>query len=645
LDAALHRLCANTLKGLAMDAVQAAKSGHPGMPLGMADVATVLWTRFLVHDPSDAAWPDRDRFVLSAGHGSMLLYGLLHLSGYDLSVDDLKAFRQLHSRTPGHPEHGETHGVETTTGPLGQGFANAVGMAFAERFLRETFGADLCDHFVYAIAGDGDLMEGISYEAASLAGHWRLGRLVVLYDDNHISIEGSTDLAFTEDRLGRFAAAGWHVQQVDGHDPEAVAAAIEAARADARPSLVACRTEIGKDSPLEGSEACHGAPLGEANVRTTKQRIGVDPDAKFVVPDGAVAAFRAPRGAAARAAWAERVAAHPDRERFLSYLAADPEAAIGAAAWPTWASGSVATRKASQAALQAIVRVAPWVIGGSADLAGSNGTEVGTPSFTPERFGGAGTIHFGVREHAMAGIANGIVLHGGARPYCATFLVFHDYHRPSVRLSALMRQPVVYVYSHDSIFLGEDGPTHQPVVTLLALRSLPGMCVVRPADANETVAAWKLALRRVDGPTALVLTRQNLPILAGTSEEGVSRGGYVLEDADEPDVTLIGTGSEVSLVVDAARLLRAEGRRVRVVSMPSVDRFYAQDAAYRAGVLGAAPRLAVEAATTLGWERIVGDRGAVVGIDRFGASAPIEALAQEFGFTAENVAARARALL
>ena len=646
-----HRITVDTIKGLAMDAVEAASSGHPGMPMGAADMAVTLWSRFMVHDPSDPAWPDRDRFILSAGHGSMLLYSLLHLSGYDLSLDDLKAFRQWGSRTPGHPEYGHTPGVETTTGPLGQGFATGVGMAIAERWLRETFGADLCDHRVFGIVSDGDLMEGISYEAASLAGHLRLGRLVYLYDDNGISIDGSTELAFTEDVTERFEAAGWHVQAVDGHDPGAIATAIAAAVAEAgRPSLIRCRTVIGQGSVKEGTAATHGAPLGAADVASVKRALGMDPDATFVVPDAARAFLRSDKGASSHAAWRARLDAHPDKDRFLAALAGDGDALCAAIDWPAFAAGtSIASRKASATVLKAITAAAPQVVGGSADLAGSNGTAIGRAPLTPEAFGGRGSMHFGVREHAMGAVANGMALHGGVIPYVATFLMFHDYMRPAVRLAALMGVRSIFVYTHDSIFLGEDGPTHQPVETLFAMRTIPNLVVWRPADATETAEAWKAALRRADGPTALVLTRQDLPTLDRTvfaSADGLHRGGYVLRDtASGPDVVLVATGSEVPLAIDAADALAADGIAARVVSMPSVEVFLDQPPTWRDAVLPPGiPHVSIEAGRTWGWERVLGARRASVGIDRFGASAPAEVLAEKFGFTVDGVkAAVARA--
>lgn len=641
----VHTLCSNAIRALAIDGVEAANSGHPGMPLGMADVATVLWRQFLKHDPADPLWPDRDRFVLSAGHGSMLLYSLLHLAGYDLPLDELRNFRQWGSKTPGHPEVGHTPGVETTTGPLGQGLAMGVGMAIAERFLRETFGADLCDHYTYAIVSDGDIMEGIGQEAASIAGHLGLGRIVYLYDDNEITIDGSTALSFSEDRAARFEAYGWHTIAVDGHDHAQIEAAIRTAReVSDKPSLILCRTVIGKGSKNQGSEKTHGAPLGKEDVRNVKTGLGVDPDGLFVVLDDAAAAFRAHDGPAQHGAWKTRLAAHPRAAEFAEWLAGDGQKLAAAVEWPKFEAGtSIATRKASQNCLTAIVAKAPWVIGGSADLAGSNGTETKKPIFTKETFAGAQTIAFGVREHAMAAICNGLALHKGVIPYCATFLVFHDYMRPSVRLSCLMEQRVVYIYTHDSVFLGEDGPTHQPIETLLALRALPGMRVLRPGDASETAEAWKFALGH-QGPTALVLTRQNLPVLDRAklgAAEGLHKGAYVLADVANPDVVLIATGSEVSLALATAAKLATSGVSARVVSMPSVELFLAQDKAYRASVLPkGVRRVSIEAGTTLGWERIVGDDGLSIGIDRFGASAPDKVLAEKFGFTADQVAAR-----
>ncbi len=649
MDAELHRRCANTIKGLAMDAVQAADSGHPGMPMGMADAAVVLFTRFLRFDPSAPGWPDRDRFVLSAGHGSMLLYSLLHLAGYDVTLDDLKAFRQWHSKTPGHPEVGETPGVETTTGPLGQGVGNVVGMAMAERWLRETYGAELCDHRVFGICSDGDLMEGVANEAASIAGHLGLGRIVLLYDDNGITIDGSTEITFTEDVLGRFQAMGWHVQRADGHDPDAVAAAIEAAiDTEDRPSLIACRTVIGHGSPsYEGTARTHGAPLGPDEVRATKARIGLDPDASFVVPDDVAAAFRSAASTELREAWEARASAQPRGADLQATLRPDWGALVDRIEWPTFQAGSkLATRKASQACLKAAAAVVPSLVGGSADLAGSNGTEIPRGPFTAQQFGSAGVIHFGVREHAMGAICNGLAL-SGLRPYGATFLAFHDYQRPAVRLSALMKLPVLYIYTHDSVFLGEDGPTHQPVATLLALRALPNVEVWRPADGSETVVAWQESLKRTDGPSSLVLTRQNLPVLEGARVSGAARGGYVLADSDgAPDVVLLATGSEVATCVGARDALAARGVQARVVSLPCRERFWAQPREYRDAVLPpGVPRVSVEAAVTLGWERWIGADGVAIGIDHYGASAPAGVLAEKYGFTVDNVAHVALGLL
>ena len=631
-----------------MDGVQAANSGHPGMPLGAADMATVLWTQFLKFDPADPSWPDRDRFILSAGHGSMLLYSLLHLTGYDLSVDDLRNFRQWGSKTPGHPEYGHTAGVETTTGPLGQGFANAVGMAIAERFLRENFGAELCDHWIYGICGDGDLMEGISYEAASIAGHLRLGRLIFLWDDNNITIDGDTDISHSENVQARLAATGWHIQSVDGHDPQAIAVALaEAKNVTGRPSLIACRTVIGQGTAIEGTSKTHGAPLGAAEVAATKERLGLDPAVHFATPEDVKSAFRAHNGADAHRAWQRRFDSHPRADEFMSWVKADGAALAGRVKWPTFDAGSkVATRKASQAVLKAIVAEAGWVVGGSADLAGSNGTVLGLPMFTADSFKDAATINFGIREHAMGAICNGLALHGGARPYSATFLMFHDYQRPAVRLSALMNIPVTWIYTHDSVFLGEDGPTHQPIATLLALRAIPNMEVWRPADANETKISWRAALEN-RGPTSLILTRQNLPTIAASDTSGAVKGGYVLVDTDSaPDVCLLGTGSEVETCVAAAKVLATRGVAARVVSLPCRERFWSQSREYKASVLPTGvPRVSVEAGVTLGWERWTGDHSAHVGIDTFGHSAPADVIAEKLGFTGDNVANVAQKLL
>jgi transketolase len=637
----LAQRAAHTLRGLAMDAVQAANSGHPGAPMGMAEMAAALWGHALRYDPADPEWFDRDRFVLSNGHASALLYGLLHLTGHGLTLDDLKAFRQWGAPTAGHPERGEAPGIETTTGPLGQGFANAVGMAMAERHLRERFGAELCDHRTWVFAGDGCLMEGVAAEAAALAGHLGLDRLVVLWDDNRITIDGSTDLTVSEDVGARFAAAGWRVLSCDGHDLGALGSAITAAQeGDGRPTLIGCRTVIGRFAPTRaGTSKAHGEPLGAAEIAGAKAAIGLDPAASFEVPPEVVAWFRrADAGrAAARAAWQARMDASPRGAELRALLRGD----AAEAAWPAFPSpGKVATRKASQAALQAAAAAHPGLLGGSADLAGSNGsTLAGSPAWSKGSLLGR-NVHFGVREHAMASICNGLALHG-LRPYCATFLVFHDYMRPAVRLAALMHLPVIYIYTHDSVFVGEDGPTHQPIEHLMAMRGIPNLWVVRPADGDETVEAWKLAMARTDGPTALCLTRQDLPHLQRAAGEGAAalgRGAYVLVDVDDPQVVLIGTGSEVQLAVGAQARLAAQGVRARVVSMPCWEAFRAQPAAERDRVLPRGlPRVSVEAGITLGWQAIVGLDGASVGIDRFGASAPGPVVAEKLGLTESAV--------
>ncbi len=657
-----QRLVADTLRVLAMDAVQKANSGHPGMPMGMADAAVVLWTRFMSFDPADPEWPNRDRFVLSAGHGSMLQYGLLHLAGYDLPLEELKAFRQWGSRTPGHPEYRLTPGVETTTGPLGQGISNAVGMALAERWLAARFNRPdfpIVDHYTYVIASDGDLMEGVSHESCALAGHLGLGKLIVFWDDNGISIDGPTSLAFSEDVVARFAAYGWHACRVDGHDPDAVEGALIAARADAaRPSLIACKTHIGYPSPnRQDSEKAHGEPLGVEEVRLTKERLGWPPEAQFEVPQPARQALQAAASAGAdrRLAWQSLRAgyeqAHPD-------LASVFGAALQGDLPPGWdhdlpgAAGDkpIATRAASGAVLNVLSARLPTLVGGSADLTTSNQTlPKGATSITRDDFSGR-YIRFGVREHGMGAILNGMALHGGVRPYGGTFLIFSDYMRPAIRLAALMELPIVYVFTHDSIGLGEDGPTHQPIEQLTALRAIPNLYVIRPADAAETAEAWCLALERKHGPTALVLTRQVVPELdrtRGAMPEGVRRGGYVLADADDPHAIVISSGSEVSLALAAQERLRGEGVRVRVVSMPCLELFEAQPRSYREAVLPSRirRRVAVEAAATLGWKGCVGLDGIVVGLDRFGASAPYSTLYRELGLTAEAVAGAVRELL
>ncbi len=660
----LDQLCINTIRTLAMDGVQKAKSGHPGMPMGMADTAYVLWNRFLKHNPANPAWPNRDRFILSAGHGSMLLYSLLHLTGYDLSLEELENFRQWGSRTPGHPEYGLTPGVEMTTGPLGQGFASGVGMAIAERFLAATFnrpGMTVFDHFTYGIVSDGDLMEGVSHEAASLAGHLKLGKIIYLYDDNDISIEGATEITFTEDVPARFRAYGWHVQEVDGYDLAGIEAAIRAAQEETeRPSLIVCHTHIGYGSPhKQDSATAHGAPLGEDEVRLTKQALGWPPDAHFLVPEKALTVFRRARerGEQMEAQWQatfERYrSAHPEEAALLETLWGGELPAGWADALPSFtpSAGPLATRHASGAVLNALASALPTLAGGSADLAPSNGTRLQDyADFQPETPAGR-NLHFGVREHAMGSILNGLALHGEMIPYGGTFLIFADYMRPPVRLAALMRLQVVYVWTHDSVWIGEDGPTHQPVEHLATLRAIPNLTVIRPADANETAAAWRVALDRRDGPTALILTRQKLPVLIETyrkPDETVGRGGYILvESSGVPSLLLIASGSEVHLALEARDLLAQKGIAVRVVSMPSWEIFDAQPAGYRDSVLPpqVTARLAIEAGVTQGWGKYVGPDGAVLGLDRFGASAPYETLMDKFGFTAAAVAERAAQLL
>ena len=654
----LDQLAIDTIRTLSMDAVQKANSGHPGAPMGMAPMAYTLWTRFLHHSPDDPSWPNRDRFLLSAGHASMLLYSLLYLTGYGLTIEDLQSFRQWGSLTPGHPEHGHTKGVEATTGPLGQGFANGVGMAIAERRLAAEFnrpGHNLIDHFVYVICSDGDLQEGIAAEAASLAGHLTLGKLVYLYDENHIQLDGPTALAFSDKTLERFDSYGWHTSRVeDGNDVAAIAAAIGAARADERPSLIAVRTHIGYGAPTKhDSQKAHGAPLGEEEVRGAKQFYGWDPDKHFFVPDGALALYReaVPAGRKLVAEWNEALAGYA---RDFPTEAAELERRLAGKLPNGWDKGlksypvgdGPATRKASQEAIQALAGSLPELFGGAADLSESNLTDVeGAGVFEADQPAGR-NIRFGVREHAMGGIANGIALYGAFIPYVGTFLTFSDYMRGSVRLAALSRLRVVYVWTHDSIGLGEDGPTHQPIEQIAALRAIPNMTVMRPGDANETAAAWACAIEVCDGPTALALSRQKLPILAGTAEkarEGVARGGYVLRDASgdaaKPDLVLIGTGSELQLAMAAAEALEKEGIRSRVVSLPSWERFEAQDAAYREAVLPRASRkrVTIEAESPFGWERYAGDDGVIVGIDRFGASAPAEKIFEAFGITADRV--------
>ncbi len=672
LNADLVQRSVNTIRGLAMDAVQAANSGHPGMPMGMADAAYVLWTRYLKHNPADPAWPNRDRFILSAGHGSMLLYSLLHLSGYDLPLSELRHFRQWGSKTPGHPEYGHTPGVETTTGPLGQGLANAVGFALAEAHLAAVFNRPnypIVDHYTYVIASDGDMMEGIAHEAASLAGHLKLHKLIVLYDSNRISIDGSTDLTFTEDVGMRFQAYGWHVQHVDGHDRDAVAAALDAARAQtSQPALIIARTSIGYGSPnKQDSAKAHGAPLGADEVRLTKAALGIPLEPAFHIAADVAAHMREAvvRGQAQQAAWAQL---------FVDYRTAYPDLAQQ---WnqqwhkhmPDWnailpsypSDKPIATRVASHSALNAIAAQMPALISGSADLHASNNTLI--TSSAPLQAGAYANrnIYYGVREHGMAAAMVGMALHGGIIPYGGTFLIFSDYMRNTIRLSALSKVQVIYIFTHDSIGLGEDGPTHQPIEQIPSLRAIPDLVVLRPADATETAQAWRIAIERTQGPTALLLTRQNVRVLlprhttpsAGefAAVDGVRRGAYILTSYERagalPDVLLLATGSEVELALDAAAQLHQRGIAARVVSMPSWELFEQQEQHYRDSVLPpeVTARVSIEAAATFGWSRYVGSHGVAMGLDHFGASAPADRLYAEFGLTAARVAEVAASLV
>ena len=651
---------ANAIRALAMDAVQAAKCGHPGAPMGMADIAEVLWNRLMRHNPANPDWPNRDRFVLSNGHGSMLIYALLHLTGYELSIEDLKQFRQLHSKTPGHPEYGYTPGVETTTGPLGQGIANAVGMALAEKTLAAQFNRDghiIVDHHTWVFLGDGCLMEGVSHEACSLAGTLRLGKLIAVYDDNGISIDGEVEGWFTDDTPKRFESYGWHViPAVDGHDPAAVEAALLAAKAETeRPTLVCCKTVIGKGSPnKQGTESCHGAALGEDEIALTREALGWHHD-PFVIPDEVREAWdRRPAGAEMEAEWQQGFdayrEAHPDlADEFLRRLRGELPAdfsdqADAYIADCVAAANDVASRKASQQSLNALGPHLPELLGGSADLAGSNLTLWSGAQGVSAASAEGNYVYYGVREFAMAAIMNGVALHGGFIPYGATFLIFMEYARNAVRMSALMGQRVLYVFTHDSIGLGEDGPTHQPVEQLTALRATPNLQTWRPCDAVESAIAWKQALFRDKGPSAMIFSRQTLPHQVGAAEqiEGVHRGGYVLmREQGDLDAIVIATGSEVALAVEAAGRLTEAGRGVRVVSMPCAEVFEAQAAGYREAVLPSdvLARVAVEAGHTDFWYKYVGLDGRVVGMSSFGESAPAEALFQHFGLTVDNVAA------
>ncbi len=678
----LDTQCINSIRFLSIDAVQKADSGHPGLPMGAAPMAYVLWTRFLRHNPADPGWFDRDRFVLSAGHGSMLLYSLLYLSGYDLSLEDIKGFRQWGSRTPGHPERGLTPGVEVTTGPLGQGFANGVGMAVAEASLAARYnrpGFPVIDHFTYAIVSDGDLMEGVAAEAASLAGHLRLGKLIYLYDDNRVSLSAATTLTFTEDRARRFQAYGWQTLAVeDGNDVSAIGKAIEEARAEReRPSLILLRTHLGFGSPhKQDTFAAHGSPLGADEVAATKRNLGWPEEPTFLVPPPALERFRQARqkGMELQAKWRELCAAyrreHPEPAAELERLMAGTLPAGWEAALPRFAPDAkgIATRAASAQILSALAPRLPELIGGSADLNPSTHTVLtGAGDFeSPEAASGdtqgsagggfspAGrNIHFGVREHAMGAVANGLAAHGGTLPFASTFLIFSDYMRPPIRLAALMELHVIYVFTHDSIALGEDGPTHQPVEQLLSLRSVPGLIVIRPADANETAAAWRIAIERRNHPVALALSRQALPVLDPARYPavpgGVARGGYILAEAPEgaaPEVCLIATGSEVHLALSAREELAGRRLKARVVSLPSWNLFQEQEAGYRSRVLpSGVPMLAIEAGTPLGWKPYVGSGVEVIGVGRFGASAPGGTLMKEYGFTVGSVCRRVEELL
>ena len=654
-----HNRMANAIRFLSADAVEKAKSGHPGMPMGMADVATVLYTKFLKFDPKHPNWPDRDRFILSAGHGSMLLYSLLHLTGYeDFDLDQIKNFRQMGSRTAGHPEYGHGEGIETTTGPLGQGIATSVGFALGERIMNARYGNDVVDHFTYVIAGDGCLMEGISQEAISMAGHMKLSKLIVLFDDNGISIDGPTSLSTSEDHTKRFEAAGWDVQEIDGHNPAAIEAAIAKAKTTNTPSMIACKTEIGFGAPTKGgTSATHGSPLGVEELAGARKKLGWTSE-PFEIPADVRDAWTAAgaRGADDFNAWGGRF------EGLDAALKDEFERRIEGKLPENWIEAfndykkqitedkpKVATRKASENVLEVLTKAIPEMIGGSADLTGSNNTKTSVQApITAEGGYEGGYIYYGIREHGMAAAMNGLALHGGVLPYGGTFLVFTDYCRPAIRLSALMNQRVVYVMTHDSIGLGEDGPTHQPVEHVASLRAMPNVTVIRPGDAVETAEAWAMAITNETGPTVLALTRQNLPTLRTEYREDnlVARGGYVISDCDgNRQVTLIATGSEVEIAVDAQAKLKADGINAAVVSLPSWELFDAQSPEYRKDVLGSAPRVAIEALSVFGWEKYVGDTGKVIGMHGFGASAPAPVLYEHFGITAEALVKAAKELV
>ncbi len=660
----LAQRCVNTLRTLSIDAVQAANSGHPGMPMGMADAAYVLWAKFLKHNPKNPVWANRDRFILSAGHGSMLLYSLLHLTGYELSLDEIKNFRQLGSITPGHPEYGMTPGVETTTGPLGQGFGTGVGMAMAEAYLAQTFNKDdhkIVDHFTYAIVSDGDLMEGISHESASLAGHLKLNKLIYLYDSNKISIDGSTDLAFTDDTVKRFEAYGWDVQTIDGHNHDEIEKAILAAQKTDTPSLIECKTKIGFGSPnKEGTADSHGAPLGEEEIRLTKETLGMDPDQKFHIDEDVLKEFRraVEKGDQLESEWSERLNEYEkvypvDGVGFKNHISrALPED------WdeilPVFETDEkgMATRKASGLVINALADHVFNMVGGSADLTGSNKTDMDDKGiFQPGNYGGR-NIHYGVREHAMGAAMNGMALHGGVIPFGGTFLVFSDYNKPAIRIAGLSKIPSIFVFTHDSIGLGEDGPTHQPIEHLASLRATPNVNVIRPADANETAYAWKSAIQKDNGPSLLVLTRQNLPTVDRNkyaSASNAEKGAYILkkEAGDLPDLILMASGSEVQLALDAAEKLEAEGQSVRVVSMPCWELFEEQPKEYRDEVFPkeVIKRISIEAGATFGWHKWVGTEGIAMGIDRYGESAPFEQVYEHLGLTVEKIVENANSLL
>jgi transketolase len=661
----LQQKAINTIRFLSADAVQKANSGHPGLPMGAAAMAFTVWTRHLRFNPTDPKWPGRDRFILSGGHGSMLLYSLLYLTGYNLPLAELQSFRQWESLTPGHPEYGLTPGVEVTTGPLGQGFANGVGMAIAEASLAARFnqpGHQVMDHYIYAIVTDGDLMEGVASEAASLAGHLQLGKLIYLYDDNHISIDGSTDLAFTEDRGARFRAYGWHVLSIDnGNDVDAIDSAIQAAKQDPRPSLIMCRTLIGYGLPtMQGTAKAHGSAPGDKELDEAKINLGWPVEPRFYVPNDVLTFFRqiGHRGQDEQKCWQERLDAyqdaHPDLAHELKRRLQGDLPSGWQAKLPEFSiePKGMSTRAASGKVINSLAEVLPELLGGSADLAPSNNTWInGKVDFQRESRQGR-NFHFGVREHAMGAVINGMAVHGGVIPYGGTFLVFSDYMRPAVRLSAISRYPSIFVFTHDSIGVGEDGPTHQPVEHLSSLRAIPHLTVIRPADANEVSQAWRVAIQRRDGPTALIFTRQNLPVINRdefASAEGLLRGAYVLADFGEgfPEIILAASGSEVSLIVEAGKILANEGVKIRLVSFPSWELFVMQDETYRNSVFPPAvkARLAVEAGVSMGWERWVGDSGKIISVDRYGASAPFKTIFDHYALTVESILQEARTLI